>query len=364
MPHIAIFLSDLNGGGAERVMLNLARGFAEQGVQVDLILVRAEGPYLSQIPPKVRVINLQKQRLLSSLFALVQYLKQQQPTALLSALEDTNLIALWACSLAKVSTQVVVTVHNTLSREAKQATQLKRRLTPYLIRLFYPWAIRVVAVSQGVAADLVRIGLSKQKVEVIYNPVIAPDFFVQSQAPVTHPWFAPDQPPVVLGVGRLEKQKDFVTLIRACAKLQQQRPMRLMILGEGTERQVLEQLARDLGIEQETTLLGFVENPYAYMKHATVCVLSSAWEGFGNVLVEAMASGTPVVSTNCESGPAEILADGEYGRLVAVGDSEALASAIAATLEETPNSQKLQQRALDFSLDKALVRYGKILNLL
>lgn len=363
MIDLAIFLADLGGGGAEKVMLNLAQGFVEQGINVDLVLVKAEGPYLNQIPAGVRVINLQGQRLLSSLPALVRYLQQHQPVTLISALEDTNLIALWARSLAQVSTQIVVTVHNTLSREAKHATQVKRRLIPYFVRWFYPWAEQVVAVSQGVAMDLVKLGVLSEKIKVIYNPVITPDFFVQVQAPIQHPWLASDQPPVIMGVGRLEKQKDFVTLIQAFAQVRQHHSVRLMILGEGTERFHLEHLIQELGIGVDTALVGFQENPYAYLSQAAVCVLSSAWEGFGNVLVEAMAAGTPVVSTDCESGPAEILMNGKYGRLVVVGDSQEMAGAIVATLEKPWDSESLKRRALEFSLENALSQYKQMLNM-
>jgi glycosyltransferase involved in cell wall biosynthesis len=361
MTDLAIFLMDLDGGGAEKVMLNLARGFAEQGLQVDLVLVKAEGPYLSNLPAKVRVVKLESSRLILSIPALARYLKQEEPPVLISALEDTNMVALWARKLAGVSTRVVVSVHNNLSREAQNATTLKRRLTPQFVRWFYPSADRIVAVSQGVAQNLVDIGLSSEKIEVIYNPIVTPELNEKIQESLDRPWFSPDQPPVILGVGRLEKQKDFPTLLQAFAQLKQQHPARLMILGEGSERSKLEELAQKLGIEKDVAFPGFVANPYAYMARAKVLVLSSGWEGFGNVLVEAMAAGTPVVSTDCESGPAEILANGKYGKLVAVGDSEGMAKAIATTLNEPPDREALTKRANQFSLEKALTEYGKLL---
>lgn len=363
MTDVAIFLMDLDGGGAERVMINLARGFGEQGLKVDLVLVKAEGPYLSQLPQKVRVVKLDSSRLILSLPALARYLKQEQPPFLISALEDTNMVALWAKKLAGVSTQVVVTVHNHLSREAKNSTTLKRRLTPQFVKWFYPWADTIVAVSQGVAEDLVDMGLPSEKIKAIYNPIVTPELSEKLQEPIDHPWFSPGQPPVILGVGRLEKQKDFPTLIHAFARVRQQHPARLMILGEGSERSHLESLVRELSLTEDVVFGGFVANPYAYMAEASVLVLSSAWEGFGNVLVEAMAAGTPVVSTDCESGPAEILENGQYGKLVAVGDSEGMAKAIADTLNESPDATFLQQRASEFSLKKALLEYEQLLAL-
>jgi glycosyltransferase involved in cell wall biosynthesis len=365
MTDVAIFLMDLDGGGAERVMLNLAHGFAEQGLKVDLVLVKAEGPYSSQLPQlsqKVRVIKLESPRLILSLPALARYLKQEQPPVLISALEDTNMVALWARRLAGVSTQVIVTVHNHLSRAAKHATKLKHRLTPRFVKWFYPGADTIVAVSQGVAEDLIDMGLPSEKIKAIYNPIVTPEFSEKLQESVDHPWFSPGQPPVILGVGRLDKQKDFPTLLHAFARVRQQHEVRLMILGEGNERSHLESLAQALGLAEEHVVFpGFVANPYAYMAQAAVLVLSSAWEGFGNVLVEALAAGTPIVSTDCESGPAEILANGQYGKLVTVGDSEGMAKAIAQTLEEAPNSKFLQERADEFSLKKALTEYQKLL---
>ncbi|SKB16029.1 Glycosyl transferase, group 1 [Planktothrix sp. PCC 11201] len=357
MTDIAIFLMDLGGGGAERVMINLAQGFAQRQKSVDLVLVKAEGPYLSQLHPQINVVKLESSRLISSLPRLINYLKEKQPKVLFSALEDTNFVALLAKKLAGVSTKVAVTVHNHLSREAENATQLKRRLTPQLVGWFYPWADYVIAVSQGVADNLIQLGVPAHKVQSIYNPIITPELLQNLHNRVDHPWFAPNQPPVILGVGRLHAQKDFRTLILAFAQLRQQQPARLIILGEGEERSALQSLIQTLGLETDVALLGFVSNPYAYMAASAILVLSSAWEGFGNVLVEAMAAGTPVVSTNCDSGPSEILAAGRYGQLVTVGDPQAMATAIASTLATPPDSQMLRERAQIFSLENALDQY-------
>ncbi|MBT9173997.1 MAG: N-acetylgalactosamine-N,N'-diacetylbacillosaminyl-diphospho-undecaprenol 4-alpha-N-acetylgalactosaminyltransferase [Syntrophomonadaceae bacterium] len=358
---IALFLPSLHGGGAERVLVSLAQGFAERGLTVDLVLARAEGAYLSLVPPEVRVVDLGASRILTSLPALVSYLRRERPAILLSALEHANIVALWAKQISLVSTRVAVSVHSTLTHTAQGKTS-RDNVTPFLVRLFYPWAETVIAVSKGVAADLVRIStLSPENVRVIYNPVVIPEILSKAQEPVAHHWFAPGEQPVILAAGRLTAAKDFRTLIKAFDQVRRERAARLLILGEGEERASLEELVRELDLEKDIELLGFVENPFAYMRRAAVFVLSSRWEGFGNVLVEAMASGCPVVSTDCPGGPAEILDGGRFGPLVQAGDPTALSKNILAVLTKPLSADILRQRAMDFALDKIAGEYLEVL---
>lgn len=356
-PDIAIFLRSLHGGGAERVMLNLARNFADRGMKVDLLLARATGQYMTQVPPEIRLVDLKAQQVLTSLPKLVKYLRQQRPKALLAALHYPCEIALWAKRLAGVPTRVVVSEHNTVSVEAQGTSQLSVRLRPLAARLFYPWADGIVAVSQGVADDLADVTrLPVEQIQVSYNPTVEPELLVKAKENVDHPWFQPGEPPVILGVGRLHPQKDFPTLIRAFAQVRQVRPARLIILGMGPEEAKLRSLVRELEVDEDVALPGFVDNPYAYMARSAVFVLSSAWEGLGNVLIEAMATGTPVVSTNCKSGPAEILDNGKYGLLTPVGDSEAIAQAILKVL--SGNSKTIDPHWLDrFSVETCTQEY-------
>lgn len=360
--HIAIFLRSLAGGGAEKVMVNLSRSFVEKGLKVDLVLTRTKSTYDSEVHPDVRVVDLQAPSLPTSIPKLTNYLKKEQPFALLSALHYPCEIALWAKRLAGVSTRIIVSEHNTLSVEAKRLPQLTARLTPIAAKLFYPWADGIIAVSQGVATDLANVTkIPQERIKVIYNPVVTPDIAEKAKEPVEHPWFASGQPPVILAVGRLIAQKDYPTLIRAFAKVLTEREAKLVILGRGQEREQLNKLVRELGIKNHVAWISFVANPYSYMRRAAVLALSSAWEGFGNVLVEAMASGTPVVSTNCPSGPAEILDNGKYGELVPVGDSEAMAKAILQVLAgnyKTVDSAWLQQFTLEYATQKYLEVLG------
>lgn len=314
-------------------MLNLARGLTERGLKVDLVLSKAGGSHLWRVPSEVRIVDLQSRQLLTSLPALISYLRREQPLTLLSALHYTNEVALWAKRLSGVSTRVVVSEHNMLSQKVKHATRMKGNLLPLAVRYFYPWADGIVAVSHGVAQDLARTAnLPLKRIQVIYNPVVTPDLLEQAKEPVDHPWFQPDEPPVILGVGKLEAQKDFPTLIRAFAEVRRVKSARLAILGWGPDQSQLEALVRELHLEGEVALLGYAKNPYAYMARSAVFALSSAWEGLPTVLIESMAVGIPVVSTNCESGPTEILDGGKYGSLTPVGDTHALAAAILRVL--------------------------------
>lgn len=359
---IAFFLPSLRGGGAERVIVNLAQGMSERGLPVDMVLAAAEGAFLDGLPPGIRVIDLHASRVLRSLVPLAGYIRREQPRIVISSMSHANLAALWAARLAGRGTPVMVTVHTTLSRATGRQSFLTRRLAPRLRRTFYPWAACMVAVSRGAADDLASTsGVPRDEVEVVYNPVItAATLALARQAP-DHAWFAPGQPPVILGVGRLTPAKDFPTLIRAFAAVRQRRPARLMILGEGEERPSLTNLVRELGISDDVALPGFQANALAYMSNSALFVLSSAWEGLPTVLIEALAAGARVVSTDCHSGPREILQEGRLGPLVPVGDAAALAAAMLDTLQQ-PASSVSREALTPFTMDAAVDNYLRLID--
>jgi glycosyltransferase involved in cell wall biosynthesis len=332
-PRIAIYLRALLNTGIEPVMLNLASQFIQQEISVDFVLNHADERSLSRLPTGVRLIDLKTPGLPAGLPRLVRYLRQERPRALLSAQHLTNEFALLAKRLAGVPTRFIVSEHNTLSIEWRDKPKLKERLTPWFARSVYPWADGIVAVSRGVGEDLARtVHLAEERVQVIYNPIVTPELSRKAAEPVSHPWFQPGEPPVILGAGRLTEQKDFPTLIRAFAEVRREHEARLVILGTGPEQRSLKGLVRESGLEEQVVLLGQVDNALTYMSKAAVFALSSAWEGLPTVLIEAMAVGSPIVSTDCKSGPAEILDNGRYGELVPVGDSHALARAILGVL--------------------------------
>jgi len=358
---IAFFLQDLAGGGAERVMLTLAGGFADRGHDVDLVLVRAEGDCLADVPSNVRLVTLGTRRTVYCVPRLARYLRRERPVALVSALVHVNIAAILAARLAGSRPQVVITEHNQIARNAARARSSAIRLAHHAVAWIYPWADEIVAVSKGVADSLTAYsGLPGRRVRVVYNPVVTPALHRKAAADPPHPWLGAGGHPVILGAGRLTAQKDFGNLLRAFSILRQSRPARLIILGEGPERAALQGLTGSLGLAEDVDMPGFAANPYAYMSRAAVFVLSSAWEGLPTVLIEAMACGTPVVATDCPSGPAEILVDPACGELVPVANPELLAAAISRALDKPPPPQVLRARAADFSIERAVDNYAAL----
>ena len=332
MTRIAFFASTLAGGGAERVLLNLANGFSQMGWSVDLLLKEKAGAYLSQIPDGITVIDLHAHRLSAAIPGLARYLRAQRPAALISGLEIANQVAVLARLFSGTRVPVITTTHSMVSFAPEMALPLPI-INRGLARLIYTGADALVAVSHGVARDLEEyLRLPAGRVRVIYNPVLTPDFERKKQEPLEHPWFAPGQPPVILAAGRLEAVKNFKILIEAFQQVRLQTQARLLILGEGSLRAELEAQVRQLGLEQDVLLPGFEKNVYAFMSKSRVFVLSSIFEGLPTVLIEALACGCPVVAADCPGGTRELLRDGAYGHLVPVNDGLGLAQGMLAAL--------------------------------
>ena len=359
---IALFLPLLVGGGAERVMINLARGLTEKGRKVDLVLGRKEGPLLELVPAEVRIINLGAERTLFSLPALVRYLRLEKPRTLLSALNHGNIICLLSKYIAASSTRSIITLHNTLSEKIKiSKPTIKQNFIILAMKILYPLANDIVAVSNGVADDYTSIIKNiKKKIKIIYNPVIDINLYNKSYEKLDHPWFNTKKYKVIISVGRLTAEKDFSTLISAFSIVTKNISAKLVIFGQGHLRFDLEKQVKDLGLHSEVSLPGFVSNPYKYMAKASVFVLSSKTEGLPTALIEALALGTPIISTNCRSGPSEILDNGKFGKLVPVGDVNALAQAIITALRQ--EKPKVDRNAWQrFEFDWAVNAYLKII---
>lgn len=361
---LAVVASFSGAGGVERMLVNLIRGFLDLGQPVDLVLIRASGPHLDRLPEQVNRIRLGTTHSLLAAPALARYLRRHRPAAVLAAKDRAGRAAVLARSRAGTSTPLVLRLGTHLSAAMAHRTPLERWLRYAPIRRLYPRIDRIVAVSRGVAEDtagLARIPI--ERITVIRNPVITPELAELAAEPSAHPWLAPGEPPVIMGAGRLERQKDFPTLIRAFARMPGDGTERLIILGEGGDRPKLESLIDRLGLGNRVALPGFRSNPYADLARARLFVLSSAWEGSPNVLTEAMALGTPVVSTDCPSGPFELLDGGRLGPLVPVGDVDRLALAMAQCLQRPLAAEVLRSGVVEYTQERSAARYLEALGL-
>lgn len=359
---IAFFMDALHGGGAEKVVVNLLEGLVKRDeFNLDLVLATKEGPYLDRVPKEVRIIDLKRERTIAATLPLMSYLRQNKPWVLIGNMGHVNVVAAIAKELTQIQTRLLLIEHNTLS--AKKSNSKRVKLIRTIMKWLYPRADAVAGVSMGVARDLEhQLGLGKETVRVLYNPVVSEELIAQSRVNLDHSWFSSNTAPVFLAVGRLNPQKDFSNLLRAFALVRKQKDARLIILGEGSERENLEKIVDRLELGKDVLLPGFVKNPYAYMRRASCFVLSSKYEGLPTVLIEAMACGCPVVATNCPSGPDEILKRGTYGSLVPIANPEALAGAMVETLENPPPRELLMERANEYSIEKVVSTYLSLLN--
>ncbi len=362
MTRIAFILPDLRGGGAEKSVCDLLATLCqrETGMEFDLVLVKAMGVFLGEVPASVRVVDLNRKRSLAALLPLVRYLRTNRPAVLVAHLPHINLLAAIAIRLAGTNTPVIVVEHGILPSGEDFRDMAGGRFpgkewwVRWGRRRLYPSVAAIVAVAKSTAMNVAgQLGVSEKRVTCIYNPVVTESLLAKAGRRVFHPWLENKEIPVFLGVGRLVKEKDFVTLIAAFAELRRIRPARLIILGEGEERAELERIILQLGIGEDVDMPGFVENPYSYMASVDAFVLSSVREGLANVLIEAMACGCPVIATDCPGGPGEILQDGEFGVLVPVGNKEAMMRAMMKTLDTVIDESRLKERAAFFSPERA-----------
>ncbi|MEN8175417.1 MAG: glycosyltransferase [Pseudomonadota bacterium] len=353
------FLGFHNGpGGIGRVIINLANGMAAQGHQVDLLFARPGAHDAPQLDPTVGIHIIGGRKGLSTLPGLLRYLRKHRPAVLMTNKEWANQVAFVANRIGGVGVPNVIRVGTVGSAALAQRGALKRRLRAFAMRLSYGGATRFIANSSGVRNDLVgNFGVDADRVDVIFNPIIPPEIEELAAAQPDHPWLRQADIPVLVAVGRLVEPKDYPTLLRAFAHVKARRPCRLVILGEGQKRAELENLAGKLDVADDLAMPGFTANPFGWYAQASLFVLSSKREGFPNVIAESLATGAPVVATDCHSGPREILADGRYGRLVPVGDDHALAAAILDTLDAPPDRQHQRSGATEFTRQRGTRHY-------
>ncbi|WP_295385680.1 glycosyltransferase [uncultured Thiodictyon sp.] len=364
MTRIACFFSTSGHSGVDRAAAHLIPALARRGYGVDLLKVRRHGPNLSAIPPRVRVIDLGSRHTYACLPAIARYLRRERPAVLLSDKDRVNRTALLARTLARVPTRLVFSSGTTISIDLATRGPLERWIQRQSMGRLYPFADQVIVTSTGVADDMAAYtGLARRLIRVVPSPVVPESLFTAVLPRPDHPWLGDPAVPLILSAGELCYRKGFDTLLRALARVRAQRPCRLMILGRGGERDALLTLAFELGVADAFALPGYVPEPYAYMAHADVFAFTSRWEGLGFVPIEALAVGTPVVSTDCPSGPREILADGRYGPLVHVDDDKALAQALIATLDHPLPPEQLREAARPYGIEASTDAYLNALGL-
>ena len=293
-------------------------------------------------------------RRLEDIHALFEYIEREKPDCILPSLVRAKISTLLARSLTEENPVVIPIVHNGMMKRGKR--------TQDRYRLLFPLADHLVAVSKGVRANLAQgLCLPLSSISCIYNPIDICSIERLAQDAPDHPWFVDGGAPVIVSATRLASAKDLPTLLRALSEVQERCPVRLIILGEGPSRRDLERLVSELGLEPNVSLPGWVDNPFSYMRRASAFVLSSKWEGLGNVLIEALACGCPVISTDCPYGPSEILDHGRVGPLVPVGDHSALANAIVDVLADPADGATLRAQAARFSFEKAIAGYERLI---
>ena len=358
-PFVSIFLNDLSGGGAERQTLMLARGLCAAGLTVELVLHQLRGELRDELPPGIKVVNLNRKRTRHDILPLSRYLRQRRPDILLSNIDHKNIAAVLSRVLSGTGTKMVITQHNSLFGAFTKDGRRYRIIAPGY-RLLAPFLDAAVVVSDGLGRELTQLaGIPASKVVRIYNGAIGEDFELRADAPVVHPWFTDRRTPVFVTAGRLVAQKDHETLLRALALYRQSGNGRLIILGSGPMREQLSALAGELGIADAVDFVGFSDNPLPWFRKSDLFVLSSLTEGFGLALVEAMGCGTPVVSTDSGHGPAEILAQGRYGVLIPTRDPVAMAAALSAVKEIRArfDPEILKARANEFTNANSISGY-------
>ena len=355
--HVAFLLPNLGMGGAERVTLDLARGFAQRGARVDLVLMERSGEFLAEVPQGVDVVDLGAKRLRGTIAPLRRYLKVHRPTALVAAMWPLTSVAVLAAAGLEDRPRVIVSDHAPLLAQYADSA-LTTVMLKASIRATYRFADRIVAVCDGLGGELAKLaGLPPGRVSTIYNPIPKPS----CSEPAKSPW--PDRPSKrIVSAGRLKPVKHYPLLIEAFAPLARAgEGAMLAILGEGSDRAIIEATAANLGISDRVILPGFTRHLGDWLGEADLFVSASDYEGFGNVLVEAMHFGLTVVSTDCPYAPHEILGEGRWGALVPTGDAAALTAAMRSALDRPLDRRAQMARASEFSLDRAVEAYWRVL---
>ncbi len=356
-PVIMITLASMRGGGIQKSAIRLINEFLRLGIPTSLITIDANGPVRSEVPYDCRFIDLGVGRTRWAIFRLIASLKEIKPDVVISAQTHLNVLLIIARALSGYPKKLIVTEHITFNTGITSEGKFSQRMRPYLIRFLYPFAERVVAVSPASADSIYQYTKLKTKVDVILNGLDMDEIKKAANQPVFHPWVSNSDFKLIVGMGRLSLQKNFSYLLRAFARLDSKEKYRLLILGEGSDKTALLLLAKQLEIQEYVEFLGFIDNPYPYLAQADLFVLPSKWEGFANVIIEALACGTPVIAADCPGGPADILSDKSFAKIVPMDNPKEMASAIKGSLSADIDSIGIFEFAKQFSIQDTAQNY-------
>ena len=376
--HLSILIPSFEKGGIERSILRISKEMCNLGWKIDLLVIDIN-PDMKNLIDGPEIIYLSKRNFfrlfrfiiprsiyfnIASFWGLIRYLKKEQPNSLMTARNAP--LGVLVKFFLKIRTQIIIREPLNISSMLKDKSVLIRSFNFMIKKFVYKYSDKVIAISDGVAQDLIKnFNLSPNKVRVIYNPSADPEIKNLSNENVTHPWFQIDIP-IIIGIGRLAYQKDFSTLIKAFSILRKEKDCKLIIIGEGSERSKIESLISKENLKDDIELMGFQVNPWKYLSKSNLFVLSSLWEGFGNVIVESMYLGTPVISTDCPSGPREILKNGDLGILVPPADPELLSTEILNFLnfpnENLEKALKAENSSLEYLPSQIAQNYSKELS--
>lgn len=351
--HICFYLPSLAGGGAEKLFIDLANHYGKAGLRVTIVCAKAEGPYLQRIRPEVELVDLKSSRVVFSIIPLWRYLGSENPDAIMANMSYANIALIIASMLpSRFNGRVIVEEVAQLERGRELRNAFRESIVMVLMKLLYTKADSVIGITKCISEQIgrmTRVGMDK--IKTIPGLVDIKEITKHENEDQDHPWLSEKQVPVIIAIGRFLPEKDFHSLLKAFSKLRERRSARLIILGEGKQRPELEELAIELKISEDVSMPGFTNNPGAFLSRSDLFVLSSRFEGFGIVVIEAMAVGCNVVTTDCSTGPIDIVGNGQYGTVVPVGDVDAMATAMEYRLDNPIDSEALRARAREFDIN-------------
>ncbi len=359
---IAFMSTSLGQAGRGRNITNLSNGLVKhEGVNVEILLRKMDSPYIEKLDPAIKLTTAWSTSTILGVPCIANYFNLAKPDIFIAPSISNTLLALRARKFSFHKPKIIARIHNNYSSEFAKVNPVTRRRYLYRLKKFYPKCDGIIGVSNGVADDFATLSkIDRMKIHACPNPVISDQLQTLAQQDIAHSWLQDSEPPVLLGVGRLSIQKDFTTLVSAFAEVRKTLACKLIILGKGSQRGRLEKLCESLGISDDVDMVGYWENPYPWLKRASMFVLSSAWEGSPNVLIEALGVGTAVVSTDCPGGAREILKCGRYGPLVPVGNVKALATVILDTFRNMPDEACLLEAAERYRIERSSQSYLKV----